>query len=127
MLYTRRELVDLVRELAPDQAELLIALAWFASSANPNLVSADRYGLLQVDYTQARQAGFTGDASTLLDPRTNITVGVQFLTSLGLLQYCGRELASQIPAILKLESFLKKHASTTVENGEKLVEVGKEG
>lgn len=127
MIYTRRELVDLVRELAPNDAELLIALAWFASSANPNLVSSDRYGLLQVDLNQARQAGFTGDANSLLDPRTNVTVAVQLLTSLGLLQYCGRALACQIPAILKLESFLKKQASISVESTQKLVEVGKGG
>lgn len=116
MLYTRREIVELVHAIAPDLQSLLIALMWFASHANANLVTLERYGLLQVDLTQARQAGFTGNPNELLQPETNIRIGAQLLNSLGLIQYCGRALANQIPAIVQLANFLESQANGNIED-----------
>lgn len=115
MLYTRGELVQLCRDIAPELSELLVALIWFASRCDCNLVDQDRYGLLQVDINQARAIGFSGQPNELLDPKVNIRIASQLIHSLGLIQFCGRALASQLPAILRLESELKTRAEQTVE------------
>lgn len=110
MLYTRGEIVDLVRDIAPELDSLLVAIIWFASRCNSNLIDSDRYGLLQVDVKQARTAGFHGDANELLDPATNIRIAAGLIHTRGLIEFCGRALASQLPAILRLESELKARA-----------------
>lgn len=108
MLYSRAELVDLVRDIAPEIAELLIALCWFASHCDVNLISGERYGLLQVDLNQARSIGFQGEPNQLLDPRTNIQLAAKLIHTRGLIQYCGRTLGMQLPAIVRLEAELKQ-------------------
>lgn len=122
MLYTRGELVQLCRDIAPELDSLLIALIWFASRCDPNLVSTERYGLLQVDINQARASGFSGQPNELLDPKVNIQVAANLIRSRGLIEFCGRALASQLPSILKLESFLKTTDVEKIEANQKLIE-----
>lgn len=121
MLYTRGEIVQLCRDIAPDLAELLVALMWFASHAQTTLISGERYGLLQVDLVQARQAGFTGHPTELLKPDVNIQWGAQLLHSLGLIQFCGRTFASQIPAIMQLTDYLQSQGVAKIEAASKSV------
>lgn len=125
MLYSRHEIVELVHEVCPEMQELIISLMWHASKADPNLVSVngtnERYGLLQIDLTQARAHGFIAQPSELLDPPTNIRIGSELLSRLGLLVFAGRELAPQIPSIMSLEKFLRERRTNQVEITENVI------
>lgn len=110
MLHTRGEIVDLVHAEAPELQTLLISIMWFASRGDSNLISNNRYGLLQVDLTQARAAGFTDQPNALLEPEINIRLGAQLLIKHGLVVFCGRELARDIPLILQLEKILSAYS-----------------
>jgi len=101
--------VQLVQAEAPEIQSLLIAIMYFASKGDPNVVTGNRYGLLQIDLTQARNNGFTGEANQLLEPEINVQLGAQLLIKLGLVQFAGRDLAPQIPAILQMENFLARN------------------
>jgi len=49
------------------------------SGGNPRVVSAGNYGLMQIKLATARSMGYTGDATGLLDPSTNMTYAVKYL------------------------------------------------
>lgn len=106
MLYSRSDIVELVRQEASELQALLISIIWHASQGDPNIVSNERYGLLQIWLTHARQIGFNDHENALLDPSTNIKLGAQLISKLGILEFLGRELAPQFHAIMALERFL---------------------
>jgi hypothetical protein len=114
VLYSRHEIVELVQAEAPELRSLLIAIMYFASRGNPNEVTGNRYGLLQIDLSQAREAGFTGLPNELLAPETNVQLGAQLLIKHGLVCFCGRALAPQIPAILQLQAYLEQENARQV-------------
>jgi soluble lytic murein transglycosylase-like protein len=49
------------------------------SGGNPRAVSRGNYGLMQIRLGTARAMGFSGSASELLDPQTNMTYAVRYL------------------------------------------------
>jgi hypothetical protein len=49
------------------------------SGYNPHAVSSGNYGLMQIRLGTARAMGYTGSASGLLDPQTNMTYAVRYL------------------------------------------------
>jgi soluble lytic murein transglycosylase-like protein len=49
------------------------------SGGNPRAVHAGNYGLMQIRLGTARAMGYTGSASGLLDPQTNMTYGLRYL------------------------------------------------
>lgn len=106
MLYSRHDIVDLVRQEAPELQSLLISIIWHASQGDPNIVNNERFGLLQIWLTHAKQIGFSGHENQLLDPSTNIKIGAQLISKLGILEFLGRELAPQFHSIMALERFL---------------------
>lgn len=101
MIFTRHEIVELIRAQPRELHGVLTALVWFASRGDPNLVSGRRFGLLQVNADR-----FAGDQRELLDPATNIKVGAELIREHGLVEFCGRELAPELPRIIGLAKFL---------------------
>jgi hypothetical protein len=129
MLYSRSEIVELVHQESEELHALLIALMWSASHADPNLITDTgsdhiRYGLTQIDIKQARAIGFAGEASSLLDPPTNIRIASQLLAKVGLIQFCGRELAPQLHAIMRLEEYLRQSAVSGADPAQNIGKVG---
>jgi hypothetical protein len=106
VLYTRGEIVELVQQEAQELHALLIAIMYFASRGDPNTINGNRYGLLQIDLTQARNAGFRGPPNELLEPETNVKLGAQMIIRFGLVQFLGRDLGAQIPQIVQMERYL---------------------
>jgi soluble lytic murein transglycosylase-like protein len=49
------------------------------SGGNPHAVHAGNYGLMQIRLGTARAMGYTGSASGLLDPQTNMTYALRYL------------------------------------------------
>jgi soluble lytic murein transglycosylase-like protein len=49
------------------------------SGGNPRAVSRGNYGLMQIRLGTARAMGYSGSASGLLDPQTNMTYAVRYL------------------------------------------------
>ena len=49
------------------------------SGGNPRAVSRGNYGLMQIRLGTARAMGYSGTASGLLDPQTNMTYAVRYL------------------------------------------------
>jgi soluble lytic murein transglycosylase-like protein len=49
------------------------------SGYNPQARSAGNLGLMQIKYATARGVGYTGPASGLMDPETNLTYAVRYL------------------------------------------------
>jgi soluble lytic murein transglycosylase-like protein len=49
------------------------------SRYNPRAVSKGNYGMMQIKLGTARAMGYTGSASGLLDPETNMTYAVKYL------------------------------------------------
>jgi soluble lytic murein transglycosylase-like protein len=49
------------------------------SRYHPRVVSAGNYGLMQIRHGTARAMGYSGPASGLLDPETNLTYAVKYL------------------------------------------------
>jgi soluble lytic murein transglycosylase-like protein len=49
------------------------------SGGNARVVSAGNFGLMQIKLATARSMGYTGGASGLLDPDTNMTYAVKYL------------------------------------------------
>jgi len=50
------------------------------SGGNPRVVSAGNYGLMQIKLGTARAMGYQGNAAGLLDPTTNMTYAVKYLS-----------------------------------------------
>jgi soluble lytic murein transglycosylase-like protein len=50
------------------------------SGGNPRVVSAGNYGLMQIKLGTARSMGYQGNAAGLLDPTTNMTYAVKYLS-----------------------------------------------
>ena len=118
MLYSRHDFVELVRTQPKELQSTLIAIIWYASKGNPNEQNGNRYGLLQIDLNQAKLRGYDRQPTWLLDPALNIQFGAQLLSDIGLLEFCGRELAPQLPNIMALAQFLdSEQEKTPVETG----------
>lgn len=49
------------------------------STFNPRLIHAGNYGLMQIRLETAREMGYRGDATGLLDADTNMTYAVKYL------------------------------------------------
>jgi len=49
------------------------------SGGNPRAVHGGNYGLMQIRLGTARAMGYTGSASGLLDPQTNMTYALRYL------------------------------------------------
>ena len=49
------------------------------SGGNPRAAHAGNYGLMQIRLGTARAMGYTGSASGLLDPQTNMTYALRYL------------------------------------------------
>jgi hypothetical protein len=106
MLYSRHDILDLIHAEDPNLHCLLISLIWHLSQGNPNEIVNNRFGLLMVPIIHARQIGFTAHENELLNPATNIQVGAQLISKLGLLEYLGREFVSRLFSITALETYL---------------------
>jgi soluble lytic murein transglycosylase-like protein len=50
------------------------------SGGNPRVVSHGNYGLMQIRLATARTMGYAGSATGLLDPQTNMSYAVRYLT-----------------------------------------------
>jgi hypothetical protein len=106
VLYSRRDIVDLVQLQPEELRPLLIAIIWFFSRGQSSLIENNRYGLLQIDLNQAKSYGFDRDPNSLLEPDLNIQLGSQLLSNLGLVQFAGRTHAHQLPLIIQLANIL---------------------
>lgn len=106
MLYSRADIVELVQAESEELHSILIAIMWFASRGDTNLIDNDRYGLCQVELNQARTIGFTNHPNELLEPHINIRIAAQLIHKYGLLVFLGRNLAAQLPRILQLATYL---------------------
>jgi hypothetical protein len=102
MLYSRSEIMTIIRQQPIDLQPLLLAITWQLSRGQTNLIQDNRYGLLQIDLAMARAHGFTGQPNDLLEPELNVQVGCDLLLRIGLIQFLGRVFASQAPIILQL-------------------------
>lgn len=111
MLYSRSEIVELVRAQPKELQATLISLIWFASKGNPSEQNGDRYGLLQLDTNQLKFHNLPSDPAALLDPDRNIKLGAQLLERIGLVEFAGRNLAPQLPAIISLAAWLDSEPS----------------
>ncbi len=60
-------------------ADLGHALIQIESRHNPRITNAGAYGLMQITYSTARSMGYTGPASGLLNPDTNLRYGMKYL------------------------------------------------
>lgn len=60
-------------------ASLVERLIRRESGGNPRAVSRGNYGLMQIRLGTARAMGYSGSASGLLDPQTNMTYAVRYL------------------------------------------------
>lgn len=116
MLYSRSEIVQIIRKQPIDLQNLLISMIWFFSRAQSSLITNNRYGLLQIDLNQAKTAGFEGHANELLNPQLNISLGSKLIQSLGLVQFAGRELSHQLPQVIQLAEFLDSQAKAIPES-----------
>jgi hypothetical protein len=107
VLYTRRELLDMMQQ--QDNAALLIALAWQVTRFNPNEIAGERYGLCAIHIKHARGI----EPLQLLNPIVSIPLASDLLTTLGLVQYCDYELAHLLVPIQALADSLKLTRSLT--------------
>lgn len=105
----------------------LIALAWFASRMQPNVIDASRYGLCQIDIEMARREGFSGDALSLLEPKVNIALASCILQRIGIVEYCGHALGHELLNIVALAKWLDAHPSREIidETDERMVRVAR--
>ena len=125
MLYTRGEIKELVDLVAPaEMRPLLLALVWILSRGDPNLITGaygTRLGLTQIDTRYIPGAEFGGLVGFVpgqeltaeyLDPATNLRLSAQLLARMSLIEFCGREFAHHVPAIMALANHL-----TTLRDG----------
>lgn len=109
MIYTRGEIVELVRKEPEELQPILIALIWSASHCDPNLITDDtRFGLTQLHVRHANQLGFSAHPNQLLDVPLNIRMASEILQEVGLIEFLGREMANQFHAIVALARELQK-------------------
>lgn len=111
VLYSRHDIVALVNQQPAELRALITACIWYFSRCDSSLIENNRYGLLQIDLAQAKSLGFDSNPNDLLNPETNINLGSQLLSSLGLVQFAGRIHAHQLPLVIQLASFLSRPQS----------------
>jgi soluble lytic murein transglycosylase-like protein len=84
--YARSATFDNVSTMAASQASvaglpasLVERVIRRESGGNPRAVHAGNYGLMQIRLSTARAMGYTGSATGLLDPQTNMTYALRYL------------------------------------------------
>jgi len=108
MIYSRGEIVELVRKEPIGLQSILIGIIWFCSHCDPNCVTdGRRFGLCQVDIAQAAIRGYSTHPNRLLDVPLNIRMASELLQEHGLLDYLGRDFAGQFHAIATMARYLE--------------------
>jgi len=74
-----RSLVHEYATLTGIPAELAHAVVTIESRYNPTARNGPHYGLMQINVATARSMGFSGEASELLEPATNLRFGMAYL------------------------------------------------
>lgn len=133
MVYSKPEMLSMTIDQTKDHAPLVCALIQVLSEWQPATVNHSpedyvpyvneepeqlgTYGLMQFTGRQARESGYKGKLSDLIDPPVNLGVGIAVLRDAlsrtpklesGLTIYLGRARANLIPAIVGLISAYEK-------------------